>query len=359
MPSNLDVLLEMGFSQNRAEKALAATDNYSFEAAVDWLMAHSDDPDIDEPYQAPQGHLLGSKSESTENMEEAQAQPEEGETEPKENESSTTAASASNGSVQDLDDSSKSTEDVATKKSIKCDECGKLFVREDAIQTHAFKTGHQSFSESTEEVKPLTEEEKLEQKLRLEQIIKERREKKMEQEKKEQLEREKLRRKQGKDVVSSKQRMQEMEMKKIAEERKKEKLEDQRARQRVKEQIAKDREDRKQRDLRNQNLASSASVTTSQPTTASVQQQPKKEYDKCRLQIRLPTGQSLTQQFGVKEQLAAVRLYVQMNRPDGSTDPFALMTTFPKRVFTEEDMEKPLSELNLVPSAVVLVTKPT
>lgn len=358
MPSNLDVLLEMGFPQNRAEKALAATDNYSFEAAIDWLMAHSDDPDIDEPYQPPQGQVLGAKLESTEKNEEMQAESEQGESEPKENESST-SASTSNGSVQDVGDGIASTQVVAAKKSIKCDECGKLFVREDAIQAHAFKTGHQSFSESTEEIKPLTEEEKLEQKHKLEQIIKERREKKMEQEKKEQLEREKLRRKQGKDVVSTKQRLQEMEMKKIAEDRRKEKMEDQKARQRVKEQIAKDREDRKQRDLQNQNVAPSAATTATQEARTSVQQQPKKEYDKCRLQIRLPTGQSLTQQFGVKEQLAAVRLYVQMNRTDGSTDPFALMTTFPKRVFTEEDMEKPLSELNLVPSAVVLVTKST
>lgn len=357
MPSNLDILLEMGFPQNRAEKALAATDNYSFEAAVDWLMAHSDDPDIDEPYQPPQGNVLGSKSESTEANEEVQAESEQGESEPKADESST-AASTSSGSVQDVGDDSKSTEDVATKKSIKCDECGKLFLREDAIQAHAFKSGHQSFSESTEEMKPLTEEEKLEQKQRLEQIIKERREKKMEQEKKEQLEREKLRRKQGKDVVSSKQRMHEMEMKKIAEERRREKLEDQKARQRVKDQIAKDREDRKQRDLQSQNVAASAAANAPQRVAPSVQQQSKKEYDKCRLQIRLPTGQALTQQFGVKEQLAAVRLYVQMNRTDGSTDPFSLMTTFPKRIFTEEDMEKPLSELNLVPSAVVLVTKP-
>ena len=27
---------------------------------MDWLLAHQDDPDIDEPYVAPQGHVLSS-----------------------------------------------------------------------------------------------------------------------------------------------------------------------------------------------------------------------------------------------------------------------------------------------------------
>ena len=30
---------------------------------MDWLLAHQDDPDIDEPYVAPQGHVLSSTSE--------------------------------------------------------------------------------------------------------------------------------------------------------------------------------------------------------------------------------------------------------------------------------------------------------
>lgn len=38
-------------------------------------------------------------------------------------------------------------------------------------------------------------------------------------------------------------------------------------------------------------------------------------------------------------------------------EPFSLRTAFPRRLFTEEDMEKPLQELGLVPSAVVIVAK--
>ena len=61
-------------------------------------------------------------------------------------------------------------------------------------------------------------------------------------------------------------------------------------------------------------------------------------------QIRLTNGQALTQTFSAKEQLAAVRLYVEMNRTD-APGPFALMTSFPRKVFSDNDMEKPLTEL--------------
>ena len=41
--------------------------------------------------------------------------------------------------------------------------CGKLLRSEIDVQAHAAKTGHSSFSESTEEIKPLTAEEKARQ----------------------------------------------------------------------------------------------------------------------------------------------------------------------------------------------------
>ncbi|KAL1979673.1 hypothetical protein VTN96DRAFT_5385 [Rasamsonia emersonii] len=45
----LDQLLSMGFPQVRCEKALQATGNSDVESAMNWLFAHMDDPDIDEP----------------------------------------------------------------------------------------------------------------------------------------------------------------------------------------------------------------------------------------------------------------------------------------------------------------------
>lgn len=61
-------------------------------------------------------------------------------------------------------------------------------------------------------------------------------------------------------------------------------------------------------------------------------------------QIRLTNGKALTQSFNAKEPLAAVRLYVEMNRTDAQGS-FNLMTNFPKKVFTGDDYDKPLTEL--------------
>ncbi len=46
---SVETLGQMGFPLNRCEKALHATGNSDTNAAMDWLLAHMDDPDIDTP----------------------------------------------------------------------------------------------------------------------------------------------------------------------------------------------------------------------------------------------------------------------------------------------------------------------
>lgn len=46
-------------------------------------------------------------------------------------------------------------------RSLVCEDCGKKFRGTSQAEFHASKTGHENFAESTEEVKPLTEEEKV------------------------------------------------------------------------------------------------------------------------------------------------------------------------------------------------------
>ncbi len=58
----------------------------------------------------------------------------------------------------------------------------------------------------------------------------------------------------------------------------------------------------------------------------------------------------MTHVFGAQEQLAAVRLYVQINRTDGDAGEFRLMTTFPRKVFTDGDMDTPLKNLGTIMS---------
>lgn len=98
-------------------------------------------------------------------------------------------ASASSDNQSEAQDTSS----AAEAKSLKCDECGRLFKNHEEVEFHAAKSGHSSFSESTEEKKPLTEEEKIAQKAKLEQIMKQKRKEREEKEKVEALEKEKNR----------------------------------------------------------------------------------------------------------------------------------------------------------------------
>ncbi|XP_011314778.1 UBX domain-containing protein 1 [Fopius arisanus] len=317
MPSaDVAMLVDMGFTLSKAEKALQMTGNKGVEPAMEWLLAHSDDG---EP-----------SAESLEVQASGSAPPEEAK-------------------------SSEATEESATEaKSLKCDVCGKLFKSSLEVEFHATKSGHDSFSESLEEKKPLTDEEKKEKLRLLEERMKQKRKEREENEKQEAYEREKFRIKSGKEIAEARRRLEELEMKKLLEQRKREKEEDRIARQKIREQIEADKAARraKQAEESGQPAVSATSPTT--PT--SVAPAPKRDYNQTKIQIRLTNGETLTQSFGSKEQLSAVRLYVEMHRTD-PPGPFNLMTSFPRKVFQTDDYDAPLDVLGLVPSAVVIVQK--
>lgn len=340
MSSIVSILEEMGFSTARAKRAVEVCGDQNVEAAMEWLLAHADEPmDIAEPAEpmpkspAPQTQAGNASSESTSNPE---VQKDHAEESSKESIPETPAAAAD-----------------ASAKSLKCDECGKLFRGALEAQYHSVKSKHEHFSESTEEIKPLTEEEKQEQARKLEEKIRQRRLEREEKEKKEAIEREKERRKFGQEVATTRQKIEEQEMLKLAEEKRKEKMEAMLAKKKVLEDIERDKLERREKF----NMGGGAPpAAVAKPPTPVAPVEPKKEYDQCKLQIRLTNGQTLTQTFGAHEELAAVRLYVEMNRTDGDL-PFTLMTSFPRKVFSDEDYGKPLNALGLVPSAVIILTK--
>ncbi len=129
------------------------------------------------------------------------------------------------------------------------------------------------------------------------------------------------------------------------------------AKERVRAQIEADKQARREREA--QQRGDVAENTQKPAVAAVVPSSAPTEYTEARLQIRLPSGSPLVQTFKAKETLSAVRLYVELNRKDGAPQgtQVRLMTSFPRRIFDEEDYEKPLDALGLVPSAVLMVQK--
>ena len=52
-------LLDMGFQEVRAKKGLMFGSGSDLESAVNWLMEHQEDPDIDDPIPFPEGSSSG------------------------------------------------------------------------------------------------------------------------------------------------------------------------------------------------------------------------------------------------------------------------------------------------------------
>ncbi|EDW93816.2 uncharacterized protein Dyak_GE20381 [Drosophila yakuba] len=187
-------------------------------------------------------------------------------------------------------------------------------------------------------------------------ILEQKRRERVEEEKRREKENELRRRRDGKEAQSQQARTKEQELKNMQEQIKRERQEELAARERIRAQIAADRAEQAQRfntpdisSTTNSVAATAASnVITTDASVSSV--------DETRLQIRLPGGIQRTKSFPTGEVLATVRVYVRnelLAASDGRD--FTLATSYPRREFQTEDEVKTLSELNLVPNAVVLV----
>lgn len=210
------------------------------EPAMEWLLAHSDDSEVAPP-QAASNISSGSGANDDAG-----------------------AAGGSDGVGASTSACSSTSEPTPEVKSFKCEEwyfnlfrltfiiCFKLslnflkfsdrlFKNQMEVEFHAAKSGHSNFSESTEEKKPLTEEEKKQQLARLEEKLRQKRVEREESEKREALEKERMRIKSGKNISEAQRKIEELEMKKLVEQRKREKQEDRMARERVRAQIEADK----------------------------------------------------------------------------------------------------------------------
>jgi len=175
------------------------------------------------------------------------------------------------------------------------------------------------------------------------------------QEDEENKERELARRRDGKATQETLKTIDEMKKKKELEERRKEKLEVLRHTEEVREKIRRDRE------LRQRQQASEVSVsvpTTPSATTlspiASKAPSPS-SYKMATIAFRLPDGRVEKAEFEATSPLSLCREHLRNNV--GLTGEFELRINLPRRVFTEEDYLRSLRDLELCPSAAIIVTQ--
>eukprot|EP00116_Pleurobrachia_bachei_P013729 sb/3473991/ len=139
-------------------------------------------------------------------------------------------------------------------------------------------------------------------------------------------------------------------MKVMAEERRQKKLEDERSRKQVLAQIKKDREARAaERRSEQQPIPAAVAPVSTTPVA------PPKNYDECRLQLRLPSGQPLVNSFKAEDTLGDVVAFIREKHSE--LESFSLMTSFPRKNYQTSEYTLSLKSLGLCPSSVLIVSK--
>ncbi|CAD6928344.1 unnamed protein product [Tilletia controversa] len=249
----------------------------------------------------------------------------------------------------------------AEAKSIKCSECGKVFRNSALAQYHAEKSGHAEFEESTEEIKPLTEEEK---KAKLEELRSKMAEKRATKSKAEQEEakaNELIRRKAGRDIEQAREDLKKKELTKEAEEKKREKKMEAEARARVKAQIESDKRERAERAAREKQLRESGGSIEATPAAAvaspvaALRAGAGAGGSEARLRVRAPGGVmwmgSLPAGAKLREVLGKMEADGKLSGAPAGVGSVRLSNTFPRKQYTDADLDKTLAELGLVPNA--------
>lgn len=193
--SDLDQLIEMGFNPEKSKLAVKKTGNLT--DAIEWLDKNAD-----------------------KSLEDIQAE-----------------------DAQDAEE--KAIEADAQAQSLVCNECGKKMRGVAQAEFHASKSGHTDFSESTDEIKPLTEEEKEAKLEELRQKLALKRAAQSEQDKIDAKRNEQISRKKTKETEDMKEQLKVKEQIKDAEKKRRERQEDIEAKKRIQARVAADKEERR------------------------------------------------------------------------------------------------------------------
>lgn len=247
-----------------------------------------------------------------------------------------------------------------TARSLMCNECGKKFRSQAQAEFHAGKTQHTDFAESTEEIAPLTEEEKAARLAELREKLAAKRGQMSEQDKIDKKRNEEIRRKATKDSHDIKEELQKKEQLKEAAKKKQEKQDEIDAKKRIKAKIEADKLARKEkaerekaeREGRGHNVASGSSATGAEAALPPTQSKPASAYKETRLRLQTPNG---TLQTSMAVETTLFELAQWINQQNGLTVS-TFQINFPKKAFTNEDFGLTLKEAGLVPSAALQVS---
>jgi hypothetical protein len=270
--ANIEALVGMGFTREKAELGLTKTQNRDLQSALDWLLAHADDAmDVDKP----SGNTLGSGSSAPPPGSEGKAFHEG------------FLCDGCKGPIYGI--------------RYRCTKCGNYDLCElcEKKGVHS-ETEHNFYIieqpvDITQQPGPreLTEEEKEAALKRAEELIKKRREEKKKQEALDELEREKRRREQGKEAAAAQAKWKEEQQALAIAKAKREKEEEAKAREKIKEQI---RLDKLAREQAEKGVAPAPTPVVPQQQVIVPAKAPS-EYTECTLQIRLTNGAVLKNTF--------------------------------------------------------------
>ncbi|CAL5873874.1 uncharacterized protein PFLUO_LOCUS8157 [Penicillium psychrofluorescens] len=307
MASDLDQLIEMGFDKERAQ--LAVSKAGGLQGALEWLETNQD--------------------KSLEEIKAEQADDEEG------------------PALQPGEEA----------RSLVCNDCGKKFRSQAQAEFHASKSQHVDFSESTEDIAPLTEEQKKERLEELRQKLAEKRAVQSEQDKADKKRNEEIRRKSTKESQAAKEELERKQQMKEAAAKKREKLEEVEAKKRIKAKIEADKEERRLKAERER--AERAGVAPPPPpaaapaptTSGPVASKPASAYTETRMRFQTSKG-NVMKTFPVTTTLFEVAAALKQ---DEGLDVQSFTQNFPKKVFDAEYFGESLKELGLVPSASLVI----
>ncbi|KAH8023051.1 hypothetical protein HPB51_010835 [Rhipicephalus microplus] len=166
------------------------------------------------------------------------------------------------------------------------------------------------------------------------------------------------RRRVARELQMAQESREDQQRRELARQRAQDKEEERKHRERIQAQIAQDRADRAEK--YHKEKAEEEQLKRQRETQRLLEQQQKAVQEAAarsqvaRIQFRLPDGSSAAHTFDAAATLQDLHDYV-VETVQPSFSNFTLSTTFPRREFTQEQYQSSLRELELAPSAVILV----